>query len=81
MVLLTLFFVVLCAGGMYANDYLAQERARIMDLACQIFGNEQKMTRWLKKPLRRFRGRSPLQMMESKNGLKEVEQLLIQMQE
>ena len=52
-----------------------------MGLARQIFGNEQKMTRWLNKPQQRFEGRSPTQMMQSRNGLKEVEQLLIEIQE
>lgn len=58
-VLLTLFFVALCLGGIYANRYLAKERARVTGLARQIFVNEQKMTRWLNKPLKRFKGSSP----------------------
>lgn len=79
--LLTFVCVGLCTVGIYANHYLAKERSRIMGLARQIFGNEQKMTRWLNKPQKRFEGRSPTQMMQSRNGLKEVERLLIALQE
>lgn len=80
-VLLTLFVVTLCTGGIYANRYLEKERTRLLDLAKEIFGNEVKLARWLNKRLKRFEGRSPAEMMESRDGLKEVERYLIALQE
>lgn len=80
-VLLTLFVVTLCTGGIYANRYLEKERTRLLDLAKEIFGNEVKLARWLNERLKRFEGRSPIEMMESRDGLKEVERYLIALQE
>lgn len=80
-VLLTLFVVTLCTGGIYANRYLEKERTRLLDLAKEIFGNEAKLARWFNKPLSRFEGKSPAEMIESRDGLKKVEQLLIELQE
>jgi len=80
-VLLTLFFVTLCTGGIYVNRQQVRERTRIVGLARQLFGDERKLTRWLHKPLDRFGGRTPSQMMCTHHGLKEVERLLTALQE
>lgn len=81
--LFTLLCVTLCAGGIYVNSRrsVERERARILELAIGIFGDKQKMSRWLHKPLVRFSGKSPHEMMASSHGLKEVERLLIELQE
>ena len=81
--LFTLLCVTLCAGGIYVNTRrsMARERARIVELASEIFGDKQKMARWLHKPLQRFNGKTPHEMLKSSHGLEEVEQLLIELQE
>jgi len=82
--LFTLFCVFLSCVGIYANHRRTsgKERAMVLSLARGIFGDEAKLARWLNKPLRRFGGRSPVQMMRgSKTDLKKVEQLLIELQE
>lgn len=53
----------------------------VLSLARGIFGDEVKLERWIHKPLVRFEGKSPSQMMATSHGLKKVEQLLIELQE
>lgn len=81
--LLTFVCVGLCSIGIYVNHRRAydRKRARLLDLAGEIFGDEAKLARWFNKPLSRFEGKSPAEMMESRDGLKKVEQLLIEIQE
>lgn len=81
--LFTLLCVALTSAGFYANSRRAREkeRAKILGLARNIFGDEAKMERWLHKPLKRFGGKSPSQMMSTSDNLKKVEQLLIEIQE
>ena len=81
--LLTFVCVGLCSIGIYVNHRRAydRKRARLLDLAGEIFGDEAKLARWIHKPLVRFEGKSPSQMMATSHGLKKVEQLLIELQE
>lgn len=81
--LFTLFCVFLSCVGIYANHRRTsgKERAMVLSLARGIFGDEAKLARWLNKGLKRFEGKSPSEMMESRDGLKKVEQLLIEIQE
>lgn len=60
---------------------LLEDQARVIRLAQQVFGDGQKATRWLTKPKEHFLGRSPMQMLETARGLKQVEKLLIELQE
>lgn len=53
--------------------------ARLTDLAVEAFGNRHKALRWLQRPRREFGGISPLEMMETAAGARQVESLLIQL--
>lgn len=83
LLLFTLLCAALTSAGFYANNRRAREkeRAKVLALARSIFGDEAKMERWFHKPLIRFEGKSPNQMMTTDDGLKKVEQLLIEIQE
>jgi len=50
--------------------------ARITALAEQVFGNEAKASRWLRKAKRRFCSRSPLGMLATEAGVRLVEEIL-----
>jgi putative toxin-antitoxin system antitoxin component (TIGR02293 family) len=50
--------------------------ARIYALALETFGAQETATRWLRKPLRQFRGRTPMEMLETDLGAHQVEVLL-----
>jgi len=52
--------------------------ARIAALAEEIFGDEEKAFRWLRKPKRRFDSRTPLEMLATEAGARLVEELLYQ---
>lgn len=53
--------------------------ARIASLAEEIFGNDAKAARWLRKTKTRFDGRSPLEMLRTEAGARLVEELLLQL--
>lgn len=50
--------------------------ARIYALALETLGDEHKAKRWLRRPLRQFRGRTPMEMLETDLGAHQVEVLL-----
>ncbi len=50
--------------------------ARIYVLAVDTFADEQKARRWLRKPLRQFANRSPMDMLVTETGTHQVEDLL-----
>ncbi|NLC36017.1 MAG: DUF2384 domain-containing protein [Alcaligenaceae bacterium] len=50
-------------------------------LALAIFGDEEKAQRWLNTPKQSLHGQTPVQAMATDEGLKQVEQLLIALQE
>ncbi len=50
--------------------------ARIYALAVETLGDRDKANRWLRKPLRRFGGRTPMEMIETDLGANQVENLL-----
>lgn len=62
------------------NSY-EQEALRIWSLAERTFGCADKARRWLNKPKIRFGGRSPADMLVSEDGIRQVEVMLIQIQE
>lgn len=57
----------------------AVRMARITSLAEEVFGNEEKAARWLRKPKERFEARSPLQVSRTEAGGRLVEEMLLQL--
>lgn len=55
--------------------------ARIIEQATQAFVDREKAMRWLRKPKRRFDGRSPMDMLLTETGGRLVEEMLIQVDE
>lgn len=55
--------------------------AHITAMADAVFGNEEKAKRWLSKPKERFLGSSPMAMLSTVQGTRQVEEMLIQMAE
>jgi putative toxin-antitoxin system antitoxin component (TIGR02293 family) len=53
--------------------------ARISSLAEDVFGNDEKAGRWLRKAKTRFDGRSPLEMLRTEAGARLVEEMLLQL--
>jgi putative toxin-antitoxin system antitoxin component (TIGR02293 family) len=53
--------------------------ARIASLAEEVFGNDEKAARWLRKPKTRFEGRAPLELLRTEAGARLVEELLLQL--
>ena len=62
------------------SDRLARV-ARLYELSVRAFSDSEKAKRWLTGPKRRFEGRSPLSMMRSETGGRQVEEWLIQIDE
>jgi putative toxin-antitoxin system antitoxin component (TIGR02293 family) len=52
--------------------------ARITTMAERAFGAAEKSWRWLRKPKRRFEGRSPLEMLATEAGARLVEEMISQ---
>ena len=53
--------------------------ARITSLAEEVFGDDAKASRWLRKIKTRFEGRSPLEMLRTEAGARLVEEMLLQL--
>jgi len=53
--------------------------ARITSLAEEVFGNDAKAGRWLRKPKQRFEGRTPLEVLRTEAGGRLVEEMLLQL--
>ena len=60
------------------SDKLAR-LIRIYDQAMRVLGDQEKTLHWLRKPLRRFTGRTPLEMLRTEFGARMVEEMLGQM--
>lgn len=52
--------------------------ARAISQAEQVFGNDAKAARWLRKPKQRFEGCTPLDLLRSGIGSRIVEEMLLQ---
>lgn len=52
--------------------------ARLIALAEEVFGDDAKAARWLRKPKRRFEGRAPLALFRTEAGARLVEEMLHQ---
>ena len=57
------------------SDKLAR-LIRIYDQAVRVLGDKEKALHWLNKPLRRFSGRTPLDMLRTEFGARLVEEML-----
>ena len=55
--------------------------AHITAMAEALFGNNEKAKRWLSKPKDRFSGKSPMAMLSTIEGTRQVEEMLIQLAE
>lgn len=53
--------------------------ARVTSLAEEVFGDDAKAARWLRKPKSRFDGRSPLEILRTEAGARLVEEMLVQL--
>jgi putative toxin-antitoxin system antitoxin component (TIGR02293 family) len=53
--------------------------ARITSLAEEVFGDDAKAGRWLRKPKARFEGRTPFEMLRTEAGARLVEEMLLQL--
>jgi putative toxin-antitoxin system antitoxin component (TIGR02293 family) len=53
--------------------------ARIASLAEEVFAEDAKAARWLRKPKVRFDGRTPLEMLATEAGARLVEEMLLQL--
>jgi len=62
------------------SDRLARV-ARVYALAVRVFGNPEKARRWLSKPKIRFDEQTPLAMLRTDLGGRQVEEMLIQIDE
>ena len=47
-------------------------------MAEQVFGEPERAWRWLRKPKRRFEGRTPIEMLVTEAGSRLVEELILQ---
>ncbi|PWT75267.1 MAG: hypothetical protein C5B46_02850 [Proteobacteria bacterium] len=53
--------------------------ARIASLAEEVFGDDAKAARWLRKPKSRFEGRTPFDLLATEAGARLVEEMLLQL--
>ena len=52
--------------------------ARITAMAEQVFGEPERAWRWLRKPKRRFDGKTPLEMLGTDAGARLLEEMIVQ---
>jgi putative toxin-antitoxin system antitoxin component (TIGR02293 family) len=62
------------------SDRLARV-ARLYEMAVKVFGDRDKARRWLSKPKERFQEHSPVAMMRTELGGRQVEEMLYQIDE
>ena len=54
--------------------------ARITAMAEQVFGEPERSWRWLRKPKRRFDGKTPVEMLATEAGARLVEEMIGQIE-
>jgi putative toxin-antitoxin system antitoxin component (TIGR02293 family) len=59
----------------------ALRAARVLVLGEKIFANHEKALSWLRQPKKRFKGETPMAMLQTEAGARLVEQMLIQIDE
>lgn len=52
------------------------ERLRVQRMAEATFGSQRKATDWLSRPTRALDGKTPMELLDTKSGLQQVEDLL-----
>lgn len=52
--------------------------ARVAALAEQVFSDAERAWRWMRKPKRRFQGKTPLEMLGTEAGARLVEEMIVQ---
>jgi putative toxin-antitoxin system antitoxin component (TIGR02293 family) len=67
-----------CESLTHEESDRAVRIARIVSLAEEIFGEDDKAGRWLRKPKVRFEGKTPLELLRTEAGGRLVEELLLQ---
>lgn len=63
----------------YEESDRAVRLARVISLAEEIFGEDAKAGRWLRKSKSRFAGRTPLELTRTDAGARLVEEMLLQL--
>ena len=66
------------AGEFDEGDEVNRRIAELTRLAGEVFRRQDKAERWLRRPLRELGGISPLEMMETPAGARQVELMLRQ---
>lgn len=59
----------------------AERIAKVVQLSDQVFANHEKSKKWLHKPLNTLNGKTPIDMLDSEEGARIVEELLGQLDE
>jgi len=59
----------------------AVRMARVVAQTDSVFGNQEKAMSWLRHPLKRFEGRTPIEMLATDVGSRLVEEALVQIDE
>jgi len=54
--------------------------ARVTSMAEQVFGEPEKAWRWLRKPKKRFDGKTPIEMLATDAGARLVEEMILQLE-
>jgi putative toxin-antitoxin system antitoxin component (TIGR02293 family) len=55
--------------------------ARVVAQTESVFGNKDKALAWLRQPMKRFEGNTPIEMLASDVGSRMVEEALVQIDE
>jgi len=63
--------------GKDRGDATDRRVTRLTALAITAFGRQDQAQRWLRRPMREFGELSPLEMMESEAGARQVEAILL----
>jgi putative toxin-antitoxin system antitoxin component (TIGR02293 family) len=59
----------------------ALRAARVLALAERVFANREKALSWMRQAKKRFKGETPMEMLQTEAGARLVEQMLIQVDE
>ncbi len=61
---------------MNATKQSNQQRDRLIELSDKVFSNQEKSRRWLHKPMAALKGKAPIEMLDTAEGARIVEDLL-----
>ncbi|KAB2311447.1 DUF2384 domain-containing protein [Betaproteobacteria bacterium SCN2] len=61
---------------MNTTEHISQQRDRLIELSDKVFSNQEKSRRWLHKPLVVLKGKAPIDMLDTAEGARIVEDLL-----